>query len=35
MEVGNTATIHLIHYDVWVLGVYRPPSYNDAENEFI
>ena len=28
----NLAAVHLVKYDLFVLSVYRPPSYTDQEN---
>ena len=34
VEIGCPilAAIHLVHYDLWVLTMYRPPSNSDEEN---
>lgn len=35
VAVPNIAAVHLIEHDVWILAVYRPPSYCDNENEVL
>ena len=32
LDCPNVAAIHLLDVDVWVLAVYRPPSYDEACN---
>ena len=37
VEIGcpNLAAVHLVHYDLWVLTFYRPPSNSDEENAIL
>jgi hypothetical protein len=32
LQLPNVAAVFLINLDVWILSVYRPPSYGDQEN---
>jgi hypothetical protein len=32
LQCPNVVGVHLVDYDVWVLAVYRPPSYSDVQN---
>ena len=32
LELGNVAGVHLLNYDLYVICVYRPPSYDTEQN---
>ena len=35
LDIGNAVAVHLLSYDIWVLGVYRPPSYSNDQNNVL
>ena len=35
VHIPNVVAVHLIDYDLWIIAVYRPPSYTILENTFL
>ena len=35
VDISNVVAVHLPDYDLYVLSVYRPPSYSDQENDLL
>ena len=32
-DCPNAAAVHLLDFDIWILTIYRPPSYRDNQND--
>ena len=32
VSIPNVVAVHLLDFDLWILAVYRPPSYSSEEN---
>ena len=35
VDIQNLAAAHSVEFDLWVLSVYRPPSYSDQQNALL